>query len=47
MDTVLGLIGVLVWIVCVIALAAGVTWTVVKLFPSEKPGKQPEPDASS
>ena len=47
MDTVLGLIGVLVWIVCVIALAAGVTWAVVKLFPADKPAKEPAPDASS
>jgi hypothetical protein len=32
--TVLGLIGVVVFIVCVVALAAGVTWTVVRLSPS-------------
>jgi hypothetical protein len=37
MDTVLGLIGVIIWIVCVIGLAAGITWLVVKVFPSEKP----------
>jgi hypothetical protein len=33
-TTALGLIGIIVFIVCVIALAAGVTWLVVKLTPS-------------
>jgi hypothetical protein len=33
-TTALGLLGMLVFIVCVIALAAGVTWTVVRLTPS-------------
>jgi hypothetical protein len=32
--TVLGLIGIAVFIVCVIALAAGVTWLVVRISPS-------------
>jgi hypothetical protein len=31
MDTVLGLLGLLVFVLCVIGLAAGVTWLVVKL----------------
>jgi len=44
--TVLGLIGVAVFIVCVVALAAGVTWVVVKLSPAPG-GKQKPPDASS
>ncbi len=34
MTTVLGLLGIVVFIVCVIALAAAVTWTVVRLTPS-------------
>jgi hypothetical protein len=35
---VLGLFGIAVFIVCVIALAAGVTWLVVRLTPlREKP----------
>jgi hypothetical protein len=33
-TTALGLIGILVFIGCVIALAAAVTWTVVRLTPS-------------
>jgi hypothetical protein len=33
---VLGLLGIVVFIACVIALAAGVTWVVVKVSP--KPG---------
>ncbi len=42
MSTVLGLIGLAFFIVGVIALAAGVTWTVVKLSPPREPKpKQP------
>jgi hypothetical protein len=41
-STVLGLIGLAFFIVGVIALAAGVTWTVVKLSPPREPKpKQP------
>jgi hypothetical protein len=32
---VLGLLGIAVFVACVIALAAGVTWVVVKLFPAK------------
>ena len=42
MDTILGLLGIVIWIVSVIALAAAVTWIVVKVSPGEKPA---EPDA--
>ena len=41
MSTVLGLIGLLAFIVCVIGFAAGVTWTVVKLSPLRDKPKQP------
>ncbi len=37
MDVVLGLLGIVAWIVSVIALAAGVTYVVVRLSPGEKP----------
>ena len=37
MATVLGLIGMLVYAASIIGLAAGVTWLVVKVSPSEKP----------
>ncbi len=37
MDTVLGLLGIVVWIVSVIAIAAAVTWVVVRVTPGEKP----------
>jgi hypothetical protein len=33
MDTVLGLLGMAVWIVSVIAIAAAITYVVVRLFP--------------
>jgi hypothetical protein len=36
MATVLGLIGLVVFIVCVIALAAGITWLVVKISPKKE-----------
>jgi hypothetical protein len=36
METVLGLIGLVVFIVCVIALAAGITWVVVKVSPTRE-----------
>ena len=35
MDTVLGLLGLLVYIVAIVSLASGVTWAVVKLSPSK------------
>ena len=43
-ENILGLLGIVVFIVCVIALAAAVTWTVVRVSP--KPGgkkNKPEP----
>jgi hypothetical protein len=36
METVLGLFGLILFIVSVISLAAGITWTVVKITPAEK-----------
>jgi hypothetical protein len=44
MDTVLGLIGLIIFVVVIIALAAGVTWLVVKLFPQQE--KKPQPESS-
>ncbi len=43
MDTVLGLLGIVLWIVSIIAVASAVTWVVVKIFPAEKPPKKDEP----
>jgi hypothetical protein len=39
----LGLIGLVVFIVCVIALAAGITWVVVKISPKKE---KAEPSSS-
>jgi hypothetical protein len=36
-DTALGLLGLLIFIPCVIGLAAGMTWLVVKFSPAKKP----------
>jgi len=43
-HTVLGLLGVAFFIVCVISLAAFATWAVVKISPTDKddPAKQPQ-----
>jgi len=46
MDTALGLIGIVLFAAAVIALAAAVTWVVVKVSPSEKPDKPEPADAS-
>ena len=35
MDTVLGLIGLVVYMAAILAMACGVTWLVVKLSPSK------------
>ncbi|HEY3051582.1 MAG TPA: hypothetical protein VGJ40_07635 [Gaiellaceae bacterium] len=43
MDTVLGLFGLIVFVVAVISFAAGVTWLVVKLFPQQQKKPRPEP----
>jgi hypothetical protein len=42
MDTILGLFGMVVWILAVIGLAAGVTYAVIKLSPGGPSGKKPE-----
>jgi hypothetical protein len=33
-ENVLGVLGILVFCVCIVALAAGVTWVVIKVSPS-------------
>jgi hypothetical protein len=43
MDTILGLVGMVVWIAAVIALAAGVTFAVIKLSPGGRSGNGPKP----
>jgi hypothetical protein len=44
-STALGLIGLVLFILCVVALAAGVTWLVVKVSPA--PGSKPKPQDGS
>jgi FlaG/FlaF family flagellin (archaellin) len=43
-ETILGLLGVLVFIACTIILAAAITWVVVRVTPAEKP--KPEQPAA-
>jgi hypothetical protein len=46
MDTILGLLGIVVWVVGVISLAAAITFVVVKVSRTDKPPKdEPEPAA--
>ena len=44
MGTVLGLLGLVVYVTCVIAFAAAVTWFFVKVFPA---GKKPKPESQT
>ena len=37
MQTALGLIGFVIYILVIVAAAAGVTWVVVRLSPAKKP----------
>jgi hypothetical protein len=37
MDTVLGLLGLVIYVVAVISVAAGMTWLTVRLTPAKKP----------
>jgi hypothetical protein len=47
METVLGLLGMLVWIVAIMALAAGITYLVIRISPGEKPPKPPEQESGA
>jgi hypothetical protein len=46
-STFLGLLGVAFFIVLVISLAAGITWLVVKISPTDKDDAVPEPRSST
>ena len=46
MEDVLGLLGLVVYVVGVISMAAGVTWLVVKLFPTQEKKKKADATAS-
>ena len=46
MGSVLGVLGLIIFCVCVISFAAGITWLVVKVFPQGKKKPKPEPQAS-
>ena len=45
LENVLGLIGMVIFIVATIALAAGITWVVVKITPSGP--RKPKPEATA
>jgi hypothetical protein len=46
MENVLGLIGFALFIVCTVALAAGITWVVVRISPLPDTGSKPAPPPS-
>ena len=39
MENVLGVLGLILYVVAVVSIAAGVTWLVVKLFPTQEKKK--------
>ncbi len=41
LDTILGLFGIVVWIVVVVSFAAAVTYLVIRISPADKPDKKP------
>ena len=45
MDTILGLVGLAVYIVAILGVSMGITLAVVKISPSQS-AKKPSPDAS-
>ena len=48
MDEVLGLLALAGYIVAIVALAASVTWAVIRIFPTERnPKKASEPEEPS
>jgi hypothetical protein len=42
MQSALGLLGFVVYIAAIVALAAGITWLVVRLTPAKKPDTAPK-----
>jgi hypothetical protein len=44
-DVVLGLLGLAIFIPCVISLAAAITWLVVRLSPPAQPAKSDAPQS--
>jgi hypothetical protein len=48
LESVLGVISLIVYIAAIVGLSAGVTWLVIKISPSrDKPKSEPEPDATT
>ena len=45
MDAILGLVGLIIFSVCIIVLAAGTTWLVVKMSPAR--GAKPSSDSTN
>ena len=46
MDTVLGLLELVAYVVAVLALSAAVTWAVIRVSPSESAKEQKKADAN-
>ena len=47
MSTALGFVGLLIYIACVISLAAAVTWLTVKLLPARDDAKPSEDQSAA
>jgi hypothetical protein len=47
LDDALGLLLLVVYITGIVGLAAGITWAVIKIFPTERNPKKPDKDDSA
>jgi hypothetical protein len=47
LDQVLGIVFLAVYIVAIVALAAGITWGVIRIFPTERNPKKDEKPAKA
>ena len=47
MEDILGLALLVVYIVGIVGLAAGITWAVIKIFPTERKPKNPDKQESA
>ena len=47
MDDALGLLLLVVYICVILAISAGITWAVIKIFPTERKPKNPDKQESA
>lgn len=47
METFLGFLGLVAWVVVTIGLASSLTWLIVRIFPAERGRKESPPEPSA